>query len=100
HTILVSDWSSDVCSSDLTGNAVMEAAVAVKDKARRVAARLLECAPEDVRLEDGRAFVVGAPARAIGLGDLARAALRDKTLVDEEIGRASCRERGWSSRGG
>src|SRR5712691_11798240 len=66
-----------------TGNAVMVAAVAVKEKACRVAARLLECALEDVRLEDGRAFVVGAPARAIALGDLARAALRDKALVDE-----------------
>jgi aerobic carbon-monoxide dehydrogenase large subunit len=66
-----------------TGNAVMEAAVAVKARACRVAARLLECAADDVRLEDGRAFVVGAPARAIALGDLARAALRDKTLIDE-----------------
>jgi carbon-monoxide dehydrogenase large subunit len=66
-----------------TGNAVMEAAVAVKARACRVAGRLLECAPEDVRLEDGRAFVVGAPARAIALGDLARAALRDKALVEE-----------------
>jgi carbon-monoxide dehydrogenase large subunit len=66
-----------------TGNAVMEAAVAVKSRACRVAARLLECALDDVRIEDGRAFVVGARSRAIGLGDLARAALRDKALVDE-----------------
>jgi carbon-monoxide dehydrogenase large subunit len=47
-----------------------------------VAARLLECAAGDVRIEDGRAFVVGAPARALSLGQLARAALRDKTLGD------------------
>jgi len=66
-----------------TGNAVMEAAVAVKSRACRVAARLLECAADDVRLEDSRAFVVGAPARAIALGDLARAALRDQSLAEE-----------------
>jgi len=66
-----------------TGNAVREAAVAVKSHACRVAARLLECAADDVRLEDSRAFVVGAPARAIALGDLARAALRDQSLAEE-----------------
>jgi carbon-monoxide dehydrogenase large subunit len=65
-----------------TGNAVAEAAVSVKAKACRVAARLLECAAEDVRIEDGRAFVVGAPARAISLGQVARAALRDRSLIE------------------
>jgi carbon-monoxide dehydrogenase large subunit len=64
-----------------TGNAVMQAAAAVKAKACRVAARLLECAVEDVRIEAGQAFVVGAPARAIALGTLARAALRDRGLI-------------------
>jgi carbon-monoxide dehydrogenase large subunit len=66
-----------------TGNAVMDAAVAVKRKACRVAARLLECALEDVRIEGSRAFVVGAPARAVSLAQLARAALRDKALIAE-----------------
>jgi carbon-monoxide dehydrogenase large subunit len=65
-----------------TGNAVMSAATAVKDKARRVAARLLECATEDGRIEAGRAFVIGAAGRAITLGDLARAALRDRALIE------------------
>jgi len=64
-----------------TGNAVVEAAVAVRERACRVAARLLECAVEDVRVEDSRAFVVGAPARALGLGEIARAALRDPNLI-------------------
>jgi len=64
-----------------TGNAVMDAAIAVKAKACRVAARLLECAVEDVRIEDGHAFVVGASARAIALGAVARAALRDRALI-------------------
>ena len=66
-----------------TGNAVMDAAATVKRKACRVAARLLECAVEDVRIEDGQAFVVGAPARVFSLGQLARAALRDKALIED-----------------
>jgi carbon-monoxide dehydrogenase large subunit len=65
-----------------TGNAVADAASAVKVTACRVAARLLECAADDVRIEGGQAFVVGAPARAISLGYLARAALRDRSLVE------------------
>lgn len=65
-----------------TGNAVAAAAGAVKRKACRVAARLLECDERDVRIEDGQAFVVGAPMRALPLGRLARAALRDRALVE------------------
>ena len=65
-----------------TGNAVADAAAAVKSKACRVAARLLECAAADVRIEGGQAFVVGAPARAISLSHLAREALRDRSLVE------------------
>ena len=65
-----------------TGNAVALAAAAVKRKACRVAARLLECDERDVRIEHGQAVVVGAPARAVPLGRLARAALRDRTLVE------------------
>jgi aerobic carbon-monoxide dehydrogenase large subunit len=65
-----------------TGNAVAVAAADVKVKACRVAARLLECAPDDVRIEEGRAFVVGTPARAIPLAQVARVALTDRGLVE------------------
>jgi carbon-monoxide dehydrogenase large subunit len=65
-----------------TGNAVAAAADVVKRKACRVAARLLECDEQDVRIENGRAFVTGAPMRALPLGRVARAALRDRTLTD------------------
>jgi carbon-monoxide dehydrogenase large subunit len=65
-----------------TGNAVADAAAAVRVRACRVAARLLECAADDVRIEGGHAFVVGSPARAIALGHLARAALRDRHLIE------------------
>jgi len=65
-----------------TGNAVAIAAADVKVKACKVAARLLECAPDDVRIEEGRAFVVGAPGRAIPLAQVARVALTDRGLVE------------------
>ena len=65
-----------------TGNAVAVAAADVKVKACRVAARLLECAPDDVRIEDGRAFVVGTPGRTIPLAQVARVALTDRGLVE------------------
>ena len=67
-----------------TGNAVADAAAAVKAKACRVAARLLECAADDVRIEGGQAFVVGTPARAVSLGHLARAALRERGFVEPD----------------
>jgi len=65
-----------------TGNAVAVAAAEVKVKACRVAAGLLECAADDVRIEDGRAFVVGAPGRAVPLAQVARVALSDRGLVE------------------
>jgi carbon-monoxide dehydrogenase large subunit len=65
-----------------TGNAVALAAASVKRKACRVAARLLECGEQDVRIEDGRAFVTGAPMRALPLGRVARAAQRDRSLAE------------------
>src|SRR5262249_60556916 len=56
------------------------AARGVGRRAARVAAELLECAPEDVRIEGGRAFVAGLPDRALPLGRLAHAAVKSKAL--------------------
>ena len=47
-----------------TGPAVARTAREVRARAQQVAAELLECAPDDVRIEDGRAFVAGVPGRA------------------------------------
>ncbi|BDG60790.1 xanthine dehydrogenase family protein molybdopterin-binding subunit [Caldinitratiruptor microaerophilus] len=55
----------------VVGNAAHLAAQAVADKARQVAARLLECSPDDIELADGRARVKGAPARSLSLGEVA-----------------------------
>ena len=66
-----------------SGPAVARSSREVADKARRVAAEMLECAAQDVVLAGGRVHVVGLPARGLALGEVARAAVRSKTLVRE-----------------
>ena len=68
----------------LVGNAVALAAEAVRERAQRLAARALECAADDVVVEDGRASVNGAPHRALALGALV--ALSDRPDVVRELG--------------
>ncbi len=51
--------------------AVVTAARQVQEKARALAAHLLEAAREDVVCEGGRYFVRGAPARSLGLAQVA-----------------------------
>ncbi|MGH7318342.1 MAG: xanthine dehydrogenase family protein molybdopterin-binding subunit, partial [Candidatus Rokuibacteriota bacterium] len=62
------------------GPAVARAARAVREKATRVAAELLECAPQDIRIENGRVLVAGAPSRSLTLARVAQAAIRAKSL--------------------
>src|SRR5262249_62130834 len=62
------------------GPAVARTARAVRAKATRVAAELLECAPDDGRIEEGRAFVAGVPGRSLALGRLAHAPPRSPRL--------------------
>ncbi len=62
------------------GTAVLLASQTVKDKARRIAAHLLEAAPEDIVLEDGKLHVKGLPDRAVTLKDVALAAYRANKL--------------------
>jgi aerobic carbon-monoxide dehydrogenase large subunit len=57
-----------------SGSAVHKAATAVRDKALRLAADLLEVSPHDLELVDGRARVRGAPGRELTLGALATVA--------------------------
>jgi carbon-monoxide dehydrogenase large subunit len=64
-----------------TGNAVADAAESVRFKASRVASRLLECDAQDVRIDGGKVFVAGAPMRAVTLGAVAKAAMRDTSLA-------------------
>src|SRR5437879_2201814 len=56
------------------GGAVVRAAAAVREKAVRIAAHLLEASPDDLHVADGRVSVKGAPGRAVTLADIARVA--------------------------
>ncbi len=58
----------------VAGNAVALAAQAVREKARVVAARLLEAPTAEIELSEGRVFVRGVPARSLSLGEVALAA--------------------------
>jgi carbon-monoxide dehydrogenase large subunit len=62
------------------GSAVYLAAQAVRDKARRIAAHLLEAAPADVLFEAGRLFVRGSPDRGLAFQEVAREAHRGARL--------------------
>jgi carbon-monoxide dehydrogenase large subunit len=57
------------------GNSIADAAREVRGKLVAAAAKLLEAAPEDVDIEDGKAFVRGAPGSAVDLGDVIRASI-------------------------
>jgi len=56
------------------GSAMLQAAGKVQEKARRIAASMLEAAFEDVEVQDGRYQVKGVPARALTLGQIAERA--------------------------
>ena len=63
-----------------SGPAVAQTAREVKRKAQTVAAELLEAAPEDIRIESGKAFVVGVPSKSVTLARLSLAAIKSKAL--------------------
>jgi carbon-monoxide dehydrogenase large subunit/6-hydroxypseudooxynicotine dehydrogenase subunit gamma len=67
----VGSWSSR--TTVIGGSAVRAAAEATVEKARRIAGELLEAAPRDLRLENGRVHVAGSPERGLSLGEIAAA---------------------------
>jgi CO/xanthine dehydrogenase Mo-binding subunit len=58
----------------MSGNAVFNAARVVRRHLVDQAAEMLEAAPADVELDLGRAFVRGAPARAVSFAEVVKAA--------------------------
>jgi carbon-monoxide dehydrogenase large subunit len=64
-------WASR--STVVAGSAVHTAALAVRDRATEVAARMLEASPGDLVSEDGVVSVRGDPAARVTLGEIARA---------------------------
>jgi aerobic carbon-monoxide dehydrogenase large subunit len=65
------------------GGATQRAAKALADRIRRLAAHLLEAAPEDMELRDGRAVVRGSPDRGLDLADIGRVAYLEAQRLPE-----------------
>jgi carbon-monoxide dehydrogenase large subunit len=68
------------------GSAILRAADAVQAKVRRVAALMLEAAPEDVVMENGRYQVRGVPSKTLGLAEIAGKAYGEGLPPDVESG--------------
>jgi aerobic carbon-monoxide dehydrogenase large subunit len=63
-------------AAPLGGAAIIRATGRLKDKILRIAAQLLEAAPEDLLIEDGHIAVRGAPGRSVSTRDVGDAAYR------------------------
>jgi carbon-monoxide dehydrogenase large subunit len=68
-------------SSALGGSAVLKATQKVVEKARRIAAHMLEAAVEDIEFAEGK-FAVTGTDRATGFMDVARAAVDPKKIPE------------------
>ena len=74
-------------SMSVGGHVIVRSAEKVLDKARHIAAFLMEAAAEDIVFADGRFAVRGTPGRAVTLRDVAAAAhAGDRLPVDMEPG--------------
>lgn len=71
-------------SVQIGGTNIWRAAGVVADKARAIAARLLEADVDDVVLENGSFHVAGTPARSFSWGDVVAAAVLDGESLDGE----------------
>jgi carbon-monoxide dehydrogenase large subunit len=67
-------------STALDGSAVHISAMKVQEKARKIAAHLLEAAEGDVVYENGKAFVKGTPSKAVTIQEIAVAAFQTNRL--------------------
>lgn len=68
------------------GAAVMLSLDKVREKARQIAAHLLEASAEDIELEDGVYRVTGVPTRSVTLADIAEAAYSGSLPRDIDAG--------------
>ena len=73
-------------SAAVGGSAVHLAACDVREKARRLAAQLLEASPADIVVSDGQWQVRGVPGRGVTFADIATAAYGKSRPSDIEAG--------------
>ena len=84
-------------SMTLGGNAVFQASKQVAEKARRIAAHLLEAAPEDIRFLEGKATVLGTDV-SLAWRDIVSAA-RNPDRLPEDLEPGLEAEAGYRSEG-
>lgn len=68
------------------GSAILRAGEVVQAKARRIAAHILEAAPEDIVLSNGAYQVAGVPSRNVTLKQIAKRAYSDDLPDDLDSG--------------
>ncbi|MGQ9550167.1 MAG: xanthine dehydrogenase family protein molybdopterin-binding subunit [Roseiflexus sp.] len=68
------------------GGALVRALAQVREKARRIAAHMLEAAPDDVVFEEGRYHVKGSPDSSLTLAQIAERAYSDDLPDDLDPG--------------
>jgi carbon-monoxide dehydrogenase large subunit len=73
-------------SAPIGGEAVKRASLRALEKATQVAAHILEAAPEDVEVREGRFTVKGSPDRGVDWVEVANKAYRPTQLGDIEAG--------------
>jgi aerobic carbon-monoxide dehydrogenase large subunit len=64
------------------GESLARSAIKVAEKAKRIAAHLLEAAPEDIELQDGKYSVKGSPDKGMTLAEIAGAAYIPENLPE------------------
>jgi carbon-monoxide dehydrogenase large subunit len=69
----------------VAGGATRAASLEVREKAFEIAAHLLEAAPEDLEMDDGRVTVRGTPSRGVTLTEVANAAYNSPGELPDEI---------------
>jgi carbon-monoxide dehydrogenase large subunit len=67
------------------GAALMLSIAKIQEKAKRVAAHLLEASADDIELVDGKYRVRGVPDRGVGLSEIAEAVYGDADSLPHEI---------------
>ena len=72
-------------SAVIAGGAARAAASEVRSRMARIAAHLLEAAPEDVMVDRGSAFVAGTPARRVSVAEVADVAYRRPQSLPEGV---------------
>ena len=67
-----------------SGNAIAAAAVKVREKTLKLASNMLEAAPEDLEIKDGRVGIRGSSERSLSLKQVATACSPDRYAFDPE----------------